>query len=367
MLQRVLVIIFLVFILILIVNLIVSFIIHKIPYQSQKAQISPVGWSLTPTTDTLSLEQRIGQLFIIGFEGKVLSPEVENLIREIHPGGILLLKRNIENEKQLKELINSPQEIALENTGLPLFIVVDQEGGIISRIDWLEKTPQSEIRDIEQAYQVGQNRGRELKELGINLNLAPMVDVTLPTDFIFERSFQKNPFTIGELVEALVQGQKQAGIFVALKHFPGYGGISFNPEEELASLEKIPEISQFQKAAQAFPEMIMTSNVIYKEIDEKYPFSFSRKGIQFLKENLGDEILIISDDLDQNSLLNKFSLKEIVALPFKAGTDILIFSGWRVSVIEGVRAFRKAVKAQEIPEERIDQSVLKIIELKQKI
>ncbi len=315
----------------------------------------------------LTLEQKIGQLFIIGFEGKVLNSEIENLIKELHPGGVLLLKRNIKDEEQLKELISSLQKIALEDTGLPLFIAVDQEGGLISRIEWIEKTSQSEIEAIDQAYLVGQNRGKELGELGINLNLAPLLDITKATDFIFERSFQKDSKTTGDLAKALIQGQKEAGIFVAVKHFPGYGDIPFNPEEKLAALEKIPEISQFQKTTEAFPEMIMASNVIYEELDENLPFSFSEKGIQFLKNNIKGNYLIISDDLSQNSLLAAFSLREIVTLPIRAGVDILIFSGWRVSVTEGVFALREAVENGEISEKRINQSVLKIIKLKQNL
>ncbi|GAG64568.1 unnamed protein product, partial [marine sediment metagenome] len=226
---------------------------------------------------------------------------------------------------------------------------------------------------IDQAYLVGQNRGKELAELGINLNLAPLLDYNPPAthykDFIFKRSFQKDPEIIGELAGALTQGQKEAGIFVAMKHFPGYGGISFNPEEKLATLEKIPEISQFQKTTEAFPEMIMTSNVIYEELDENLPFSFSEKGIQFLKNNVEKDCLIISDDLSQNSLLDKFSLKEIVTLPIKAGVDILIFSGWRIPATEGVLALQEAVEVEneEISEKRINQSVLKIIKLKQNL
>jgi len=142
---------------------------------------------------------------------------------------------------------------------------------------------------------------------------------------------------------------------------------SFNPEEKLARLENIPEVSQFQKAAEAFPEMIMASNVIYKGLYEEYPFSFSKEGIGFLKSNVQGDYLIISDDLSQNSLLNKFSLKEIVTLPIKAGIDILIFSGWRMPVVNGVSALREAIESGDISEQRIDRSVLKIIKLKQQI
>jgi len=351
--------------------LITVFVIYKIPFKSKKIEFSNPKKTTTDSfisqseeiLNNLTLEQKIGQLFIIGFDGKIIAPKIENLIKEIHPGGILLLKRNIGNEEELKGLIDSLQKIALEDTGLSLFIAVDQEGGLVSRIDWIEKTPQSEIETSEQAWQIGKNRGEELKKLGINLNLAPLLDTVVAGDFIFERSFQKEPKEIKELAESIIKGQKDAEILTSIKHFPGYTGISFNPEEKLATLENVPEISQFQNLNS---EMIMTSNVIYKELNENLPFTFSEKGIHFLKEKNKGDYLIISDDLDQNSLLNKFSLNEIVSLPFKAGVDILIFSGWRLPAEKGISAFKQAVEKNEISEDRINQSVLKIIELKQK-
>lgn len=377
-------IILLIFVLIIAIGFIVYFVVeHNKNKNSEENQISNQINKEKQNTNTendlfsenqiekklneLNLEQKIGQLFIIGFKGKIISKEIENLIKEIHPGGILLLKENIENEKQLKELINSLQEIALQDTGLPLFIAVDQEGGIISRIDWIDKIPQSEIKSTVQAKQIGIDRGRELKKLGINLNLAPLIDTTFENDFIFERSFQKDSIKTGELATALIQGQKQSGIFSTIKHFPGYGKISFNPENKLAYLDKTPHISQFQKAYQAFPEMIMISNVVYRDMEEDIPFSFSKKSINFLKKEIQGDYLIISDDLAQNSLLDKFSLEKIVVSPIRAGMDLLIFSGWRTPVTNGVKAFQEAVSNNEISEERINQSVIKIIDLKQKI
>jgi beta-N-acetylhexosaminidase len=106
----------------------------------------------------------------------------------------------------------------------------------------------------------------------------------------------------------------------------------------------------------------MTSNVVYREIDEK-PFSFSEKGIQLLRSRVKGDYLIISDDLAQNSLLNEYSLEEIVSLPIEAGADILIFSGWRKPVRQGISAFKQG----DISEQRINQSVLKIIKLKQNL
>ncbi|PIP24594.1 MAG: hypothetical protein COX33_01130, partial [Candidatus Nealsonbacteria bacterium CG23_combo_of_CG06-09_8_20_14_all_36_125] len=207
----------------------------------------------------------------------------------------------------------------------------------------------------------------ELKELGVNLNLAPLLDFAQEGDFLFSRSFQKDSSQIGILAKSLISGQKAGGILTAFKHFPGYGQISFNPVEELAILEKIPEISQFKKTMEAKPELVMISNVIYKETDPSIPFIFSPTSIQFLKNNLGSGILIISDDLPQNSLLKSFSLKEIVTEPIEAGVDILIFSGWRLPVEQGLDEFLKAFRNGEISKEKIDKAISRVTELKQKL
>jgi beta-N-acetylhexosaminidase len=314
------------------------------------------------------IEKKIGQLFIIGFEEKTITPSLKEIFKKYRPGGVLLLSKNIENEGQLKSLIESLQELSLKETDFSLFVAVDQEGGPISRIGFLtEKTPQSKIEDTETAYQIGLARAKELKKLRVNLNLAPVLDVANERDFLFERTFQKRPEEIGQLAKSLISGQREIGILTAIKHFPGYGGISFNPEEELANLEKIPEISQFKKAMESKPEFVITSNAIYQEVDSSLPFTFSPFGIQFLKKNLGSEVLVICDDLAQNSLLEKFTLKEIVTKPILAGVDILIFSGRRESVEEALETFYQAYQNGEIPEEKINEAVSRIIKLKQKL
>jgi len=312
------------------------------------------------------LREKIGQLFIIGFDGQALTASLEETFKKYQPGGVLLLSKNIKDREQLKKLTRELQELSLRQTGLPLFIAVDQEGGLISRVEFLEeKTPQSQIGNSGQAYQIGLKRGEELKELGINLNLAPVLDAGGQQDFLYDRLFQKSPVETGSLAKSLILGQKAAGVLTSLKHFPGYGGIDFNPEEKLAEKESLPEISQFRTAMEANPEFVMTSNVVYKSLDPSRPFSFSSAGIGFLKNNLGSEGLILSDDLAQNSLLEKFSLEEIVSQPLQAGVDILIFSGWREEASETLGAAYAAAREGKISQAEINEKVSKIIELKQ--
>ena len=316
--------------------------------------------------ESMALKEKIGQLFFIGINGTAPSPETAKLISTIRPGGILLLKKNIVDEDQTKKLIQGLQQVSLKNYGIPLFIGVDQEGGEISPVNFIrEKTAQSDIKTAEQAYAVGLNRGEELRNLGINLNLAPVLDQAQPGDFVFSRVFQSTDSETRALATALISGQKTADILTAVKHFPGYGDIAFDPEDKLATLEETPRVGLFKKAAEAGPEFIMTSNVIYSEIDPNLPFSFSPKGIKLLKQSVGQGPLIMTDDLPQQSLIDKFSLKSVVTLPVKAGADILTFSNsWETTLQEAVRILNEAVLSGEISQEQIDDSVLKIIKLK---
>lgn len=317
---------------------------------------------------TQEIRNKIGQLFIVGFEGKTITAQLEEFFKKYKPGGVLLLSKNIESKEQLTNLTSGLQSLSLKETGFPLLISVDQEGDPISRIGFLEeKTSQSKIESNQSAYQIGQNRGKELKDLGVNLNLAPFLDDMKSGDYYYNRSFQTSTEISGELAKSLVSGQKEAKILTAIKHFPGYFGISFNSEEKLANVEKVPEISQFKKANEAKPEFVMTSNVIYKEIDSSLPFTFSPQAVKFLKDNLGSEILIISDDLSQNSLLKKFYLKDLVQKPIQAGVDILIFSGYRLPVEQGLDAAFNAVLNAEISGTKIDEAFSRIIQLKQNL
>ena len=194
-----------------------------------------------------------------------------------------------------------------------------------------------------------------------------MLDITEETDFLFNRSFQKNAVETGNLAKSLIEGQKKAGIFTAVKHFPGYGGISFNPKESLAKTEMLPETSQFKKAIEANPEFLMTANIVYKNLDPNLSFTFSSTAIQFLKDNLGSEIIIISDDLAQKYLLANFSLKDIIIKPVQAGVNLLIFSGWEIAVPEGLNVFFDAFKKGEISQAKIKEAISKIIKIKESL
>lgn len=314
--------------------------------------------------DKLSTDQKIGQLFMIGFNGKTVTPEIEEIVKKIHPGAVLLLKRNIGTDEELKKMISTLQNLVKNDTGLPLFIAVDQEGSDLNRIEDKKDLGQSEIDSEKMAKELGIRRAEKLKSFGINLNLAPLLDICGEKDFIYYRTFKKDFKTIGSYAKELINGQKEGGIFSCIKHFPGYANISFNPEEDLASVEDLPTFSQFNIAGEANPEIIMISNVVYNNIDKETPLTFSEKGLNFLKKQLGDKYIILSDDLDQNAMLKKYELEDIVSKPVSAGVDMIIFSGWRKPSIDGFEAFKKAVSSKKITEERLNEAVSKILKFK---
>jgi len=314
--------------------------------------------------EKLSLQEAVGQTLLIGFEGTTLTPELKLLIERLHPGGVLLLGHNIENTAQLTKLTADLQDLSLLTTALPLFIAVDQEGGEISRIEFgEEKTAQSAIDTTDQAYEVGQARAEELTSLGVNLNLSPVLDTTGPQDFIFNRTFQTGSFQAGRLAEALLAGQRSANILSALKHFPGYGSIPFNPEQKLAVVQELPDISPFVFALSARPEFLLLSNVIYSTVDPDKPFSFSEKGISIVRSDLAFEHVILSDDLSQPSLLENYTLEEIGTSPLRAGINMIIISD--SSIAEDIHAIlQDQVLRDPLLKNRVEQSAELILDLK---
>lgn len=313
---------------------------------------------------TLSFEQAIGQVLMMGFNDAKVTPELKDTMKRLQPGGVLLLSRNIQSAEQLKQLTQDLQEISLEYSKLPLFIAVDQEGGDISRIEFgKEKTPQSAIESADHAYVVGQARGQELKSLGVNVNLSPVLDITQAGDFLFERTFQTEIFETGEFARALLTGQQNAGILSSVKHFPGYGSISFNPEQKLAIVQEFPDTSPFVSTFVASPEFVLLSNVVYTDFDPDNPFTFSEKGIRVLRDELGFQGVILSDDLVQPSLLNNYSFEQITSLPLEAGTNMVMFSEQSYA-IDAHRILVQAAAQNPALKKKIEDSAAKILEVK---
>lgn len=324
------------------------------------------------TLQDLTLEQKVGQLFLVGFEGTEVTPEIRELFEAVHPGGVILFGRNITDEAQLARLIADLQELAAADSGQPLFVAIDQEGGQIVRISWIgDDVSQAQVASPQQAYDLGLARARSLAELGFNLNLAPVLDMGVPGDFLtrYGRTFPGSPREVGELGASVICGQRDGGILSTAKHFPGYGGITYDPENDKLAVEPdLPEFSQFQAAAAAEPEFVMTANVIYTALDPELPFTLSPAGISFLKKEVQGEYLVISDDLASKVLKEAYGLEGAVTRAAVAGVDVLLISGHEAGDVHAAfNAVLDAVRDGDIAEEVVDERIIRILRLKESI
>jgi beta-N-acetylhexosaminidase len=312
----------------------------------------------------------IGQVLIVGFEGTVFTPELAELIAEIQPGGVLLLRRNIENASQVKQLVADLQRASIKASGYPLFVAVDQEGWPINRVSWAKpQTAQSALEDFSQAYLVGQDRAGILAGLGFNMNLAPVLDSTAPSDFLFSRSVQKVYDEAQEVIKGLVWGHEKEGVLVVPKHFPGYDGISSNPEyDEIPTVSSLPDTELFtgvfENTSQKF---VMLSHVVYEDIDAVRPFPFSPEGIRYLKQELSEDVIIMTDDLVSPSLTGTYDAAEIGARALSGGAEILLVAGHQDAglVAEFYKGLRTIVESDSSLQARVRGASQKILSAKQ--
>ena len=323
--------------------------------------------------ENLSLEEKkaLGQVLFIGFEGIELTPMLAKTIEEIQPGGVLLLRRNIVDERQVSRLISDLQRVSIQTTGYPLFIAVDQEGVPINRVAWGEPaTAQSELEDFNDAYNIGRARAQMLAGLGFNMNLAPVLDSNADSqDFIFSRSLQKAYAQAEQIVKGLIWGHESEGVVVVPKHFPGYDGITYNPEEgEIPAVSDLPDTGLFEGVFENTNQrFVMLSHVIYEEVDSVRPFPFSKEGIDFLKQELSDEVIIMTDDLASPSLTATYDIAEIGARAMNGGVDILLVAGHEDigAIDEFYKGFAGLVKGDKQLGAQVAAASEKILQAKQ--
>ncbi|MCB0392078.1 MAG: glycoside hydrolase family 3 protein, partial [Bdellovibrionales bacterium] len=224
----------------------------------------------------MTIEKKIGQLLILGFAGTNVNHQLKDTLETLYPGAIISFKRNIKTPWQTAELNSMAQEISLKNTNLPLLIMVDQEGGVVSRIKTRPYSPSAlSIGFTENpslAKEAGLATGKVLSLVGFNMNLAPVVDISDPfqTNFIGNRSFGKDPHLVKVMGQKFADGLEDSGVLPTLKHFPGHGGSikdshyslpsKLSSEEELLANDLIP-FSHFSKGT--FPGAVMVAHISF--------------------------------------------------------------------------------------------------------
>ncbi len=324
----------------------------------------------------MSLEEKIGQMLIVSYEGTSVTEELFSLLNQVKPGGFILFSNNFSDYEQTQKLIADIKS----TSEIPMFISIDQEGGRVQRIKNLSDQevtiipPMYEIgltRDEDFAYQVGKVIGEELRVFDINMDFAPVLDIySNPNNTVIgDRSFGTTSDIVSTMAISLASGLQDTGVISVYKHFPGHGDtledshdtlpIVTKTKEELMNFELIPFIQAIENGAEA----IMVGHIAVPSITkDNTPATLSKVLIQdLLKDELGFQGLVITDGLNMKSLTNLYSQEEIYINAILAGVDILLMPEFSLNTIEIIK---NAVLNGEISEERIDDAVTKILTLK---
>lgn len=253
----------------------------------------------------MSLEEKRGLLSMVSIPDQVLSKETIQFLKKYHVSGVILFRRNIVNEKQLKRLTEDIRSYVNPD----MLISIDQEGGQVVRIDW-DKNKTISASKIgkngrkEYAYRIAYDRALLLLDLGIDVILGPVCDVSSSRkSFIYDRTFGKSEKLVADMVEATVKAQKDAGIITVLKHFPGLGSTEIDSHVAFPFINRTlgrlysREFVPFMKGIEAGAEMVLIGHVNNKYIDPDLPASVSRKYQEILYRDLKFQGILITDDL----------------------------------------------------------------------
>lgn len=327
----------------------------------------------------LSLEEKVGQMIFAGIKGTDITKETKKIISTHHVGGIILFKDNLKDAKQSVALLNAIKEENKYNNKVPLFLGIDEEGGRISRLPEINKLPSNQDigkkNDTSLSYDIGKLLGKELSAFGLNVDFAPVLDINSNPDnpIIGDRSFGRDAEVVSELGLHTMQGIQSERVISVVKHFPGHGDTAVDSHKELPIIQKslkdlyALELIPFTHAIKYGADAVMVGHIMLPKIDSTYPASISEKIItDILREQLDFEGIIITDDMTMKAIINTLEIGEAAVSAVKAGNDIVLVAHDYANVIKVKEAILQAVEAGEISEQRIDDSVKRILSIKEK-
>jgi len=328
-------------------------------------------------TGKMTAEEKIGQMMFVGINGTTLTENTKNVLSGMHVGGVILFDRNMETREQVKALNASLQKLSLNTYSLPLFLSVDQEGGLVTRMKQhaYAAPPAAIIGETgkpEEAYKHANETGKDIRELGFNLDFAPVLDISSQ---MHGRTYGTTPQQVALFGEQACRGLKDSGVLFTIKHFPGMGRSETDPHTE-KSVVNVPQQTIFQEDLQPFCQiinqyphhqfMVMAGHIRYPAFDTK-PASLSPAILkQMLRNQLGYQGIVITDDLDMSAVSEGYRPEEIGIVAIQAGTDILL-SCHDPEVQQRIyRSTLQAFKEGTLSQADIDASVRRIVYCKLK-
>jgi beta-N-acetylhexosaminidase len=345
-------------------------------------------------SETITLEQKIGAMLMVGFHGieAPIQSQICQDIRRYHLGGVILFDynpvdktkpKNIANKTQLTTLTKQLQSCTHDGK---LLIAVDQEGGKVQRLKAqygfygqfpeASKVAKMDKHQIKQTYTT---MSQELQSVGINYDLAPVVDLDInPKNQVIHglgRSFGKDPQTVAQYASAFIDAMHSHGVLTSLKHFPGHGsslGDTHKGFVDVTHLWNQVELEPYQLLKEK-ADTVMVAHVFNQKIDSEYPASLSFQTItRLLRGEIGYQGVVITDDLQMGAITQKYGLKNTLKLAINAGDDILLIGNQLdpnkiVSTKTLVGTIAQLVQSGEVKEEGIEKAYQRVQALKQKL
>ncbi|WP_195428635.1 glycoside hydrolase family 3 N-terminal domain-containing protein [Clostridium sp. D46t1_190503_E9] len=317
----------------------------------------------------MTLEEKVGQMFFIRCRKETALEDLQNY----KVGGFILFDNNIKDET--KESLTQTLLSYQNNSKIKLLIGIDEEGGIVNRLSWYPEFRAVPFYSPQELYNEGgypliasdtKEKAELLKSMGINMNLAPVCDVSVdPNDFIYPRTFGMNALETSEYIKTVVNTMNENKIGSALKHFPGYGnnvdthtGISID-ERSYESFQN-SDFLPFKAGIEAGASSILVSHNIVKSMDANLPASLSPSVNKIIRDELRFDGVIMTDDLQMSAIKEYIGDSTSAVLAIIAGNDLIIASDFDIQIPSVLEAIRNG----EIKEDRINESVLRILKLK---
>lgn len=323
----------------------------------------------------MTTEEKVGQLLVAGIEGTQAGEDGLQAVQDYQVGGVILFGRNVESAEQLASLTNELKALNGDNT--PLFLCVDQEGGRVDRMP-------PEVDDLSSAYDYIAGGGDPLERgkvlsaqcaaFGFNLDFSTCLDIWSNPDnaVIGDRSYGSDPDTVTRAGLAVNEGLSQGGVIPVVKHFPGHGDTSTDSHVDLPVVDKTVEeleefeLIPFQAAIEAGTPCVMVAHILMTQIDPDLPASLSPKVVTgLLRQEMGFDGVVCTDDLTMGAISNTYGMGEAAVMAVEAGCDLLLVCHEADNLTAAREALLAAVDSGRITMERLDESVCRILSLKQ--
>jgi beta-N-acetylhexosaminidase len=313
----------------------------------------------------------IGRLFVVGIPDPQLDPASAALLRDHQVGGIILFSHNLVSPSQIRDLTREIRTAA----GRPVLIAVDQEGGPVSRLPSPPFPHYPALADLgqrgveEEVEAVAEEMATALAGLGINTNLAPVLDVVSDpaTAFIGERSFGPDPGLVGRLGRAFVRGSERAGVLACVKHFPGHGATASDSHHTLPTIEA-PEatllardVAPFRGLIERGGTLVMPAHVRYTAVDPLLPATLSERLLRgWLRNTLRHDAVVISDDMEMRAITDHFQPTDVVRRYWAAGGDLVLVGhdqGYAATLMTAAQA---AIAHDELDPALLEESLQRV-------